>query len=496
MRSMYTDERELQMTNEIGSRPRAILNLQRYYQNCLGYSQKSYRRPLLVDILNDIVESEIKESDLFFSIVYEKEGNLFYMTERSSKFMMQEKNGEAEREVQLFFDEEDRKKQRCDSQSYFRHIGVWLDDDNEIKGKIYYVFRIYGFDEIQAIYLNSLEEAYYEWTKKEILKVANSFSYYEGIREERRNIIESIIRRAEIIFEEKMVNFYGIDLAIVTEISGNYYEGGKCNSTLKFKMGNNNDDEGIFFAEKDYVEIKKENARNLRKILEMCQEGQCIIAEREEDLQWMVKGLCYDISNKDDVLFNFLDHTFWELKIGNRLSVCYKYGKYIIRQYKRAEEFEQIYKRVFGRDIDEYLKIVFEEGMRQPHGTSIIVLDDGTNGDVAKLEVERLLKESTGIAIEPYKKIPEKFIIGVTSIDGAMILDKFGKCYAIAAILDGNVAIKGDRAHGARHNSVMKYIKAKQDSGLRGIGMIFSEDRTIRIVSTEDDFGGCEYEYK
>lgn len=469
-----------------------IVNLQKYYKDCLGYPENTCKRSLVMEILAGIVENKLKESDVLFSIIYEKDGNLICMKETGHEITMQEIAAGSEEEIQSFFDEKDRKHQRHASCSYFRYIGVWLDDDNQVKGKIYYVFRIYGFDEIQVIFLNSLEEAYYEWTKKEILRVANSFVKYKGIGEERKNITERIIKRTEIIFEEKMLGLYGIDLGIITEVSGSYYEGSKCNSALILKIGNNKAD-GVFFSERDYVEIKKENIRNLRKILEMCQEGHYILAERENDLKWVAKGICLNVSDTNDILFKILDHTFWEMRIGNKFSVCYKYGKYVIRQsLRKLEEFGQVYKKVFRIDADKYLNDIFEKAAEQPHGTSIIILD----GDSINDEINRLLNESSGIAIKPQIKIPREFVIGVTSIDGAMIIDKFGKCYAIGAILDGDVAIKGDRVHGARHNAVMRYIKTKRERGLKGIGIIFSEDRTISFVSTEDDLEGHEYEHR
>ena len=100
--------------------------------------------------------------------------------------------------------------------------------------------------------------------------------------------------------------------------------------------------------------------------------------------------------------------------------------------------------------------------------------------------MKRLLKKSSGISIDSESEIPEEFVLGVTSIDGAVIMNRGGRVYAIGAILDGTVAIKGDPAHGARHNSVMKYIASKKKGGLKGIGIIFSEDKTIKFISTED----------
>ncbi len=477
--------------NTITTEPKAILNLRKYYKDCLQSHESSYSCSLIAAILSNIIDNEITAKNISFAIIYEKAGNYVCMDGIGSESTVQERPIDSiEKGVQYFKNTEDKKNQLVSTCNYHRLIGSWLDENNEVRGKIYYSFCIYGFDEIQTIYINSFEEAYYEWTKEIIPQVANSLVEYKEIGKKRKNIINKICKRTEIIFEEKMLNFYGIDLNIITDISGSYYEGAKCNSALVFKIGSSRP-KGVFFSEKDHVEVKKENIKNLRKILEMCQGNQFILVERDSNLKWLAKGLCDNIFDTNDILFRITDHMFWEMQIGNRFSVCYKYGKYKISQAtKKLKEFKEIYNKAFCKKANHYLENVFDLAMAQPHGTCIIILDNGA----VKGEINRLLASSSGIAVTPEIQIPKRFILGITSIDGAVIMDSCGKCYAIGTILDGSAEIVGERAHGARHNSVMRYIKTKHNEGIKGIGIIFSEDRTIKLISTEDDWEAPEHE--
>lgn len=65
----------------------------------------------------------------------------------------------------------------------------------------------------------------------------------------------------------------------------------------------------------------------------------------------------------------------------------------------------------------------------------------------------------------------------LTRIDGAIIVDLSGRCYAIGAILDGSaVPAKQDSARGSRYNSALRYVSSRK--------------RTLAIVTSED--GGVE----
>lgn len=78
---------------------------------------------------------------------------------------------------------------------------------------------------------------------------------------------------------------------------------------------------------------------------------------------------------------------------------------------------------------------------------------------------------------------------GITSIDGSVFFDENGSCYGIGYILDGAAIVEGRTDRGARYNSAYTYIaNLKQKVGSSGIAVVISEDKTINIFSTDDDF--------
>ena len=75
-----------------------------------------------------------------------------------------------------------------------------------------------------------------------------------------------------------------------------------------------------------------------------------------------------------------------------------------------------------------------------------------------------------------------EFLKGLTSLDGALLVDKTGKCHAFGVILDGTAVKQGNPAKGARHNSTLTYIEAKAGRG----AVVVSEDKTVQIKKSKD----------
>jgi hypothetical protein len=94
-----------------------------------------------------------------------------------------------------------------------------------------------------------------------------------------------------------------------------------------------------------------------------------------------------------------------------------------------------------------------------------------------KAQEESVRMQSQCSVINPIK-LEENLIQDITSIDGAVLLDPKGQCYAIGVILDGLASDDGDPGRGARYNSAIRYIDSKKDS----IAFVISEDGTIDLV--------------
>jgi hypothetical protein len=69
----------------------------------------------------------------------------------------------------------------------------------------------------------------------------------------------------------------------------------------------------------------------------------------------------------------------------------------------------------------------------------------------------------------------------VTSIDGAVLLDRDANCHAIGVILDGVATEKGDPSRGARYNSAIRYYEQFESPKALAI-LIVSEDGMINLL--------------
>ena len=124
------------------------------------------------------------------------------------------------------------------------------------------------------------------------------------------------------------------------------------------------------------------------------------------------------------------------------------------KQQLQPERFDDICSRIFGEYDRKPLWNLAEAAQHAEHGTMLVISAQ------ADLEATRLGRQAT--PIEP--TLADRFIKQVTGIDGAVLVDPFGRCHAIGVILDGTAATEGDRSRGARYNSAVKYLASQKDT--------------------------------
>ena len=117
-------------------------------------------------------------------------------------------------------------------------------------------------------------------------------------------------------------------------------------------------------------------------------------------------------------------------------------------------------------DIEALLRIV-QSAKEQKHGTTIVFSAE------ARKEAVRLKRAC--FQVKP-TEISDT-VCGLSAIDGAILCDMSGVCYAIGAILDGISAENEDISRGARHNSSKRYKAAHPECVI----VVVSEDGGITI---------------
>jgi len=108
---------------------------------------------------------------------------------------------------------------------------------------------------------------------------------------------------------------------------------------------------------------------------------------------------------------------------------------------------------------------------RQRHGTNVLI------SAAAQSEARRLAPQCTLVEALPLTPL---LMERCACIDGTVVMDTDGTCYAIGAILDGDVSGRGDRTRGGRYNSALMYVDT---TPVPSLIVVVSRDGTVDIVS-------------
>ncbi len=257
------------------------------------------------------------------------------------------------------------------------------------------------------------------------------------------------------------------------EIASMKYEGSVC-------LGN------IIVAAKGHQNIKmtlelKEpirvsDYRKVRKFLEVSDNNSSIVTDSA--LIYGLGELRGKYNPKDESLFivNFTSHFTWELSHDNNplMVVQYREPKLPLEKIDRDKfysDLKRIFRGITKAQVDELWDVAIE-ATKQKHGTILVVSDNAVR------ESERLGKQS--FPLKPLK-LNDKAIRRITSIDGAVLLDRDANCYAIGVILDGLATNKGDASRGARYNSAIRYYE-HVGKEIPTVLVIISEDGMINLI--------------
>lgn len=222
--------------------------------------------------------------------------------------------------------------------------------------------------------------------------------------------------------------------------------------------------------------IRVSDYRKVRKFLELSDNNSSIISDTA-----LIYGLG-EIRGKynpmEETLFvvSFTSHFKWELSHDNNplMVVEYREPSLPVEKINREKfytDFPRLFEGISKEQIDDLWEISME-ATKQKHGTMLVISDNAQN------EAIRLGKQC--FPLKPLK-LSEKIIQQITSIDGAVLLDRDSTCHAIGVILDGLATDKGDASRGARFNSAIRYYEQfGKDNSL--VLVIISEDGMINLI--------------
>lgn len=218
---------------------------------------------------------------------------------------------------------------------------------------------------------------------------------------------------------------------------------------------------------------KLKTTRAARKLLELASED-VMLHTNSSVIYGLVRASVCDESQEDLFRIRFLGHHHWEVTHGERILARVRYGQpYLPKapfdESKLRRDIVRIFSKVTRRQADRIVSLV-HEAVREKHGTMLVI----SSG--AKHESERLATQST--PIKPKTLTPE-LLRKVTPIDGAVLLNPKGTCYAVGVIVDGMSTDQGSSARGARYNSAIRYITSSRYPCL---AVVVSEDGGVDFV--------------
>ena len=216
-------------------------------------------------------------------------------------------------------------------------------------------------------------------------------------------------------------------------------------------------------------------SRWARKVLEMASSGISLVADCDNifGLGKVASGVD-PWATQDVFQVDFLDHYHWRLSCGDEVMLISKYGIPSLPQPplpvdRMSDTYERLFRCARPADLSRFIKIS-RVALHERHGTTLVVAAD------AEDEAARLQRQ--GARIDPIRLTPELFG-QVSSIDGAILLDPQGVCYAVGVILDGPARPECTPARGSRYNSAIRYVHSTNAPRL---AVVVSDDRTLDVI--------------
>ena len=223
--------------------------------------------------------------------------------------------------------------------------------------------------------------------------------------------------------------------------------------------------------------VRLSEHRAIRKLLQVSSSGDFLVSDGAHVIGTGKTTGHYDQSKADLLQIRFTGHHKWELLHENHklMETLYGLPRIPLPSISEASFFstcEVLFGDINRQDIQALYRLTMEAS-RQRHGTILVITPS------AQDEAIRLASQST--AIEPIT-ISEGILNSVTTIDGAVLLDLKGTCYAIGAILDGDAVPNGSPGRGARYNSSLRYCAKLESQGISCLAVIVSEDGTSELI--------------
>lgn len=298
------------------------------------------------------------------------------------------------------------------------------------------------------------------------------------------------------------------DIGIITQISSEEYERKQCHSNMIFipqemstpKLPLEYD------SVKYYLEIN--DTRAIRKLLESVDADHALVFFWDNnEKKYYTAGV--DLIDKyvkchsplPVYVVRIMSAMVWVISVCNVLLLGYKKGEYVSGNQILKDKNEKIEKII--RDINDWAtkaalylsganvwENICNDILEARHGTSFVLFG---NTAEAENEARRLSKFQRAILTKDPQdysndKVCKEFLKQNSAIDGGLVFDISGKCFAYGCIFDGTLPsvpgaqFKGNSGRGARYNSMSLYIYMNNYASKVCMGVVFSDDYSVDTI--------------
>jgi sensor domain DACNG-containing protein/sensor domain DACNH-containing protein/DisA checkpoint controller-like protein len=216
--------------------------------------------------------------------------------------------------------------------------------------------------------------------------------------------------------------------------------------------------------------------RRARKLLELASDETALHINAQQIFA-LVDAEIPDTAPEDIFGIWIVGDHHWQVTHGNNVLMGVRYGApYLPKVVGYEPKLRQDLPRIFPDIPDaaiELLLTLIRQAERERHGTLLVISEN------ARTESTRLRGQAT--PIEPTDLTPQ-LLRDLTAIDGAVLLDPTGQCFAIGVILDGLATDQGDPSRGARFNSALRYVQSAHSRGVATLAVVVSEDGGVDFV--------------
>jgi hypothetical protein len=200
--------------------------------------------------------------------------------------------------------------------------------------------------------------------------------------------------------------------------------------------------------------VPLKETRTLRKLLEISSRGTRAVLINGREAYGLGTGEdSYETTSESVFEVVVSGPGTWDLRHAGVPLMAVTYGSpHLPEERLSRARFDDTANRIFaaagGCDVDRLWTLAMAAADAE-HGTMLVVSSEAAS------EASRL--SSQALDVEPLDAEVD-LVRQVSKIDGAMLIDQYGRLEAIGVILDGVAGDRGDRARGARFNSAVRYL--------------------------------------